>query len=292
MSILIDSKTRVIVQGITGHHGSFHAGSMVDYGTNVVAGVTPGKGGEFVKAGEKKIPIYDTVRGALKQHEAKYSIIFVPAEHALDAAMEAIESNLNIVLITEMMPVHDVIKIVQEASKRKLVVIGPNCPGIISPGKCKIGIMPADFFMKGKTGIVSRSGTLTYEIVMELSGAGMGQSTVVGIGGDMITGMNMVDCVSLLNEDPETEAIVIIGEIGGDAEERLAEYVIKNKQDKAIVAYIAGKTAPKEKRMGHAGAIIYGKSGTYETKVEALKKAGIIIAELPGDVPKEISKLL
>lgn len=280
------------MQGVTGHHGSFHTARMLEYGTNVVAGVTPGKGGEVVKAAGRDVPVFDSVAEALKKYMADYSIIFVPAAHALSAAMEAVESNLNIVIITEMMPVNDVIKIMKEAEKRRLIVIGPNCPGIISPGECKIGIMPAGFFKKGKVGVASRSGTLTYEIVMQLSTAGIGQSTVIGVGGDMITGLNMVDSIKLLNEDPDTEAIVVIGEIGGDAEEKLAEYLIDNKSDKPIVAYIAGKTAPKEKRMGHAGAIIYGKSGTYENKVSALKKSGVELAELPGDISKLILKLL
>ncbi len=280
------------MQGITGHHGSFHAARMIDYGTDVAAGVTPGKGGEIVEAAGRSVPVYGSVEEALEKHSADYSIIFVPAAYALDAAMEALESNLNIVIITEMMPVHDVMKITKEAQKRQLIVIGPNCPGLISPGDCKIGIMPAEFFKKGKVGVVSRSGTLTYEIVMQLSDAGIGQSSVIGVGGDMITGLNMVDCIKLFNEDPATDAIIVIGEIGGDAEEKLAEYLEMNKIIKPLVAYVAGKTAPKEKRMGHAGAIIYGKSGTYYSKVNALKNAGVKLAELPGDVPKLISKLL
>ncbi len=292
MSILIDSKTGVIVQGITGHHGAFHSARMIEYGSDVVAGVTPGRGGEKVEAAGGSVPVYDSVAKALSRHEADYSIIFVPAAHAIDAAMEALDSNLNIVLITEMMPVLDVLKIMWVAEKKHLVVIGPNCPGLISPGECKIGIMPAHFFKKGKVGVVSRSGTLTYEIVMQLSGVGIGQSSVVGVGGDMITGLNMVDCIKLFNKDPATEAIVVIGEIGGDAEEKLADYLKNNNISKPLVAYVSGKTAPKEKRMGHAGAIIYGKSGTYESKVGALKNAGVQVAELPVDVPKLISKLL
>lgn len=294
MTVLIDKNTKVIVQGITGRHGSFHTRRMCDYGTNIVAGVTPGKGGLVFETdsttGTKKIPVYDTVSEAVKKHGADYSVIFVPAEHAFDAAHEAIDSNLNIVVITEAIPVRDSIKISAEASAKSLVFIGPNCPGVITPGECKIGIMPGEIFAKGKTGVISRSGTLTYEIVRQLSLKGIGQSTVIGIGGDMINGLSMVECLEFFNNDEGTDSIALIGEIGGDAEEEAAEYLISSKCKKPVAAYIAGRTAPKEKKMGHAGAIILGNSGTYENKIAALKKAGVIIADLPSDVADLLSQ--
>ncbi len=295
MSILIDKKTRVIVQGVTGRHGSFHTERMCAYGTEIVAGVTPGKGGRPFVVGSgksaKEIPVYNSVKEALKNHEADYSIIFVPAEHAHAAAMEALEEKLNIVIITESIPVHDSIKIARTAREKNLIMIGPNCPGIITPGECKIGIMPGEIFIKGRTGVISRSGTLTYEIIQRMTRKGIGQSTVVGAGGDMISGLSLAEGIKFFNDDPETDSIVLIGEIGGDAEEKAADYLIKSKCKKPVVAYIAGRTAPKEKRMGHAGAIIFGNSGLYENKISALKKAGALIADFPDDAAVILSTI-
>jgi succinyl-CoA synthetase alpha subunit len=279
MSILINSETKVIVQGITGHHGSFHTERMLKYGTKVIAGVTPGKGGQRVHG----LTVFESVKQAQEQENADFSIIFVPAAFALDAAMESLSENLNLVLITEGIPVFDAMKISLEARKRDLIVIGPNCPGIITPGECKIGIMPGQFFKKGKVGVLSRSGTLTYQISKNLLDAGMGQSTVIGIGGDMVNGFGFIEGLERMEKDPETEVIVLIGEIGGDAEERAAEYIMEN-VTKPVVAYIAGRTAPEGKTMGHAGAIISGGTGTFNTKIEALKNAGVKVAELPSEV--------
>lgn len=295
MSILIDSKTKVIVQGITGQHGSFHAQMMMEYGTNIVAGVTPGKGGKSFKAKidkwEKEIPVFDSVKEAKDYADADFSILFVPAKFAYDAAMESLKENLNIVIITEQIPVHDAMMIMKEAGKRNLVVIGPNCPGIITPGECKIGIMPGNIFQKGKIGVLSRSGTLTYEIVRQMSEHGFGQSTVIGLGGDMVRGINFVDGLKMFEKDDETDAVVLLGEIGGDEEERAAEF-IGGKFSKPVVAYVAGKTAPKEKRMGHAGAIIMGNKGTFEIKKKAFEKVGVKVAIFPSDVPLFLAELL
>lgn len=280
MPILINKKTRVIVQGITGHHGSFHAGRMVEYGTDIVAGVTPGKGGETIECAGKKIPVYNSVEDALKITPADYSIIFVPASHAKEASIEALNSGLNIVIISEHIPVHEVMEISTLAKKKSLIMIGPNCPGLITPGECKIGIMTGEIFTPGKTGILSRSGTLTYEVVKNLTDNGIGQSTVLGTGGDMIKGFDFIDGLKLLNEDNGTENIFLIGEIGGDDEERAALYIKENIQ-KPVYAYIAGKTAPEGKTMGHAGAIITGSAGTYKSKIKMLKEAGVNIITLP-----------
>lgn len=288
MSILIDSKTKVIVQGITGKHGSFHTRLMMQYGTNIIAGVTPGKGGQKFDGG---IPVFNTVKEALKIGKADFSIIFVPAKHAMDAAMESLKENLNIVIITEMLPVHDAIRIMKEAAARDLTVIGPNCPGIITPDECKIGIMPAGIFKKGEIGVLSRSGTLTYEIIHIMSSKGFGQTTVVGVGGDMVKGMSFIEGLQMFENDEKTKAVVIIGEIGGDAEQRAASY-IKENISKPVVAYIAGKTAPKEKRMGHAGAIIMGESGTYDNKKLTFEKCGIKVATFPKDITELLSKEL
>ena len=280
MSILINDKTRVIVQGITGAQGSFHTAQMLEYGTKIVAGVTPGKGGEMVS----RVPVFDTVKEALKFSPAEYSIIFVPAARAPEASAEALEAGLNIIIITEHIPVHDTMKIFGLARKKNKIMIGPNCPGLISPGKCKIGIMPGAVFREGKIGILSRSGTLTYEIADALTKNNYGQSTVIGIGGDYINGFNFIEGLELLEKDPQTRAIVMIGEIGGDAEERAAEFIKKN-ISKPVLAYIAGKTAPPEKKMGHAGAIISGGSGSYDSKIGALKKASVMIADAPLNIP-------
>lgn len=286
MSILIDNKTRVIVQGITGEQGRFHTGLMLEYGTKIVAGVTPGKGGQMIG----RVPVFDTVNEAMKFCQADYSIIFVPAKNAMAAALEALESGLNIVIITEHLPIHDAMMILEEARKRKLTVIGPNCPGIITPGQCKIGIMPSDVFVEGGVGIISRSGTLTYEIADNLRRNGIGQSTVIGIGGDFINGLNFEEALSSFEKDKKTKAVVMIGEIGGDAEERAADF-IKKKFSKPVIAYIAGRTAPEGKTMGHAGAIISGNTGTYLSKITALKKAGATIADTPWHVPDLLKKI-
>ena len=284
MAILIDNNTRVIVQGITGAQGSFHTGLMLEYGTKIVAGVTPGKGGTVFDAHGIKIPVFNTVADASGAFPADYTISFVPAPHAMSAAMEALEEGLNTVIITEHMPAHDVMKITRKASEKDRIVIGPNCPGIITPGECKIGIMPGYVFEKGRVGVLSRSGTLTYEIVQHLSDAGIGQSTVIGIGGDPVVGLNFIEGLKFFQDDLQTDAIVMIGEIGGDSEERAAAY-IKSSVTKPVVAYIAGKTAPPGKTMGHAGAIISGNSGSFAAKISALKNAGVKIALSPWEVP-------
>jgi len=281
MSILINKNTRVIIQGITGHQGSFQTKTMLDYGTKIVAGVTPGKEGENVE----EVPIYNSVSRALRNHKADYSVMFVPAQFAKNAAFEALNNNLNLVMITENIPVHDIIDILDLAKRKKKIVIGPNCPGLTSVGESKVGIMSNHIFKKGNVGIVSRSGTLTYEITNQLSRKGVGQSTVVGIGGAKIVGSNFIDIIKEFEKDDNTKKIVMIGEIGGNLEEKAAEY-IKNKCKKDIIAYIVGKTAPKGKRMGHAGAIISGDTGTYESKHEALKKAGVKVVNLPSQIIK------
>ncbi len=276
MSILADEKTRILVQGITGAQGSFHTRLMLEYGTRIVAGVTPGKGGRM----EGRVPVFDTVKEALQFCRADFSIIFVPAPNVLSAAAEALENSLNIVIISEHVPARDAIMIFRMAHDRKRTMIGPNCPGIISPGKSKIGIMPGGVFRKGNCGILSRSGTLTYEIAAQLSQNGLGQSSVVGIGGDYINGYNFIDGLKAMQEDAQTKSIFLVGEIGGDAEERAAAYIKKN-ITKPVFACVAGRTAPPEKTMGHAGAIISGESGSYESKISALEKAGAVIFESP-----------
>lgn len=279
--MLIDATTRVIVQGITGHHGSFHTRLMLEYGTNIVAGVTPGKGGQTVEG----VPVFNRVKDAIARHSADWSILFVPAPFALDASMEALSQNLNLVIISEHIPVYDVLKIVHEAQRRNKIVIGPNCPGIIVPDESKLGIMPGDIFHSGSLGVLSRSGTLTYEIVAHLSEAGIGQSTVVGIGGDMVVGFQFLKGLEMLEKDEKTDKILLIGEIGGDAEERAARY-IREFIKKPVVAYIAGRTAPPGKTMGHAGAIISGGKGTFESKKKALEVVGVKVAVFPHDVPE------
>lgn len=289
MAILIDEKTKVLVQGITGREGSFHTKLMLEYGTKMLAGVTPGKGGSEIYG----IPVYDSIDEALEDHpEINASIIFVPAKYASDAVYEALDNSIKlIVVITEHIPVHETIKFVNYSKITNSIIIGPNTPGIISPGKSKLGIMPAKYFKPGYVGIVSRSGTLTYEIARLISESGLGISTAVGIGGDPITGTSFWDMVKLFEKDKLTKVIVLIGEIGGTDEEILAEKVLKNKFSKPIVAYIAGKAAPKGKRMGHAGAIITGERGTYESKVKALSEAGIPIAKLPSEIPKLVKEV-
>ena len=288
MSILVNKNSKLIVQGITGFQGKFHTGEMVEYGTDVVAGVTPGKGGERIQ----NIPVYDTIAEALKEHKANASICFVPGEYAKSALIEALDHNLDpIVMITEHIPVHDTMSVVHIARHKNIHIVGPNTPGLISPGECKVGIMPSHVFKKGNVGLISRSGTLTYEIAANMTDAGIGQSTCVGLGGDPITGLNFIDLIELFEKDPDTDAIVLIGEIGGRNEEDAAEF-IKKSVTKPIVAYIAGRTAPPGKQMGHAGAIISGGMGSAESKISALKEANVRIANFPHEIASLLKLIL
>jgi len=280
MSILVDRETRLIIQGITGNEGRFHGQQMIAYGTRVVAGVVPGRGGETVL----DVPVFNTMKEAVAATDANASIIYVPAPFAADAAIEAIASGVKlVVIITEGIPVRDMIPVYWFAKERGVRVVGPNCPGVISPGKAKVGIMPGHIHKEGHIGVVSRSGTLTYEIVKELTLHGLGQSTCIGIGGDPIIGTTFVDALELFENDPETEAVVMIGEIGGTDEEQAAEF-IKSRMTKPVIGFIAGLTAPPGKRMGHAGAIIAGGKGTAKEKIEALQAAGVPVAERPDQV--------
>jgi succinyl-CoA synthetase alpha subunit len=288
MSILIDKKTRLVVQGITGGEGSFHTQQMKEYGTNVVAGVTPGKGGTLLEG----INVYNTVEDAVKKQNANTSIIFVPPSFAADAILEAASAGIKVIIcITEGIPVNDMLKVYNALAGKGIVLIGPNCPGVISPGKAKVGIMPGFIHKKGTIGVVSRSGTLTYEAVKQLSDLNLGQSTGVGIGGDPIIGSRFIDIIKLFNDDPETEGIVMIGEIGGSAEEEAAEYIKKNVK-KPVVGFIAGRTAPPGRRMGHAGAIISGGKGTANEKMKAMVKAGIKVVESPAMMGVTMLKLI
>jgi succinyl-CoA synthetase alpha subunit len=281
MAILVGNNTRLLVQGITGKAGSFHAKSCMEYGTNVVAGVTPARGGEIF---DDKVPVFDTVSEAVRQTGANASMIFVPPEFSADSIMEAVDAGIEIVIcITEGIPVIDMMHVKAAIAGKKSRLIGPNCPGIITPGQCKIGIMPGYIHRPGGVGVVSRSGTLTYEAVWQLSQRGIGQSTCVGIGGDPINGTSHLDVVKLFNDDPGTEAIILIGEIGGTAEEEAAAW-IKDHCKKPVAAFIAGATAPPGRRMGHAGAIVSGGKGTAQAKIAALRAAGIEIAETPADM--------
>lgn len=287
MSVLLDRNTRVLVQGM-GREGRFHAGRMREYGTQVVAGVSPGSGG----TDRDGIRMYDTVAAAVDATGANASLIFVPASGAADAILEAIDADLALVVcITEGIPVHDMLRVAAVLAETRTTLIGPNCPGAITPGECKIGIMPAENFSPGTVGFVSRSGTLTYEIADGLTRAGLGQSTCLGIGGDPIIGLPTPDAVRLLNEDPTTEAIVIVGEIGGSAEEKAAEYM-RAFGRKPAVAFIAGRSAPPGKRMGHAGAIVSGNQGTAESKVRAFEEAGIPVANAPSEIPGMVREAL
>ncbi len=280
MSILVDQKTRLVVQGITGGEGTFHTRQMLDYGTNVVAGVTPGKGGQDAEG----VPVFNSVADAVAGTGANASVIFVPAAFAADAIMEASDAAVDLVIcISEGIPTLDMVKVKQYLDARTTRLIGPNCPGVISPGKCKIGIMPGDIHRQGKVGVISRSGTLTYEAVAQLTTTGLGQTTCVGIGGDPVIGTSFIDCLALFKDDPETEAVVIIGEIGGTAEEQAAAYV-KESLSKPVISFIAGQTAPPGRRMGHAGAIISGGHGTASEKMAALQAAGIHVCSSPADI--------
>jgi len=288
MSILVDANTRVLVQGITGNQGSFHAQQCLEYGTKVVAGVTPGRGGTDFQG----IPVFDTVDQAVRSTGANASIIFVPAPFAQDAILEAIEAKLDFVTcITDGVPVIDMVEVRRYLQGRPTRLVGPNCPGIISPGKCKIGIMPAHIHKEGHVGVVSRSGTLTYEVVYQLTELGIGQSTCVGIGGDPIVGMSFIDVLELFEADPETQAISMIGEIGGTAEEEAAEFIQKH-VTKPVAGFIAGQTAPPGRRMGHAGAIISGGKGTAEEKMAAMEAAGIRVCKSPADMGQTIAEAL
>jgi len=288
LSILIDKNTCVVVQGITGKEGSFHTVQMKAYGTNIVAGVTPGKGGSE----HEGVPIFDTLEDAVKQTGANASVIYVPPVFASDAIMEAAAAQLPlIVCITEGIPVLDMVRAFDFLRDRSTRLIGPNCPGIISPGKCKIGIMPGHIHAEGRVGVVSRSGTLTYEAVHQLSNLGLGQSTAIGIGGDPIIGTNFVDALALFEQDPETDAIVMIGEIGGSAEEQAAQFVRENVR-KPVVGFIAGQTAPPGRRMGHAGAIIAGGKGTAAEKMAAMRESGIHVVKSPAELGKRAAELL
>jgi len=281
VSVLVGKETRLLVQGITGREGTFHTTQMVEYGTNVVAGVTPGKRGQQVAG----VPVFDTVKDAVAETGANTSIIYVPARFAPDAIYEAVDAGISLVIcITEGVPVVDMVPVYAHVRQRGARLIGPNCPGLITPGEAKVGIMPGFIHKPGKVGLVSRSGTLTYEVVDALTKAGMGQSTAIGIGGDPIIGTSFVDALELFQNDPDTEAIVMIGEIGGSDEEEAAAY-IKANVTKPMAGFIAGRTAPPGKRMGHAGAIISGGTGTAAEKVAALEAAGVRVAESPSQVP-------
>ena len=289
MSILVNKDTRVVVQGITGKEGTFHTTQCIEYGTNVVAGVTPGKGGTMWQG---KVPVYNTVAEAVEKEGANASLIFVPPAFCADAIAEAVDAGVEVVVtITEGIPTLDVMKVKRSMKGKNVRMVGPNCPGVITPGECKMGIMPGYIFKKGPVGLISRSGTLTYEAVWQCTERGIGQSTCIGIGGDPIIGSTQVDLLKLFNEDPDTELVVLIGEIGGTAEEEAAEY-IKKEFTKPVVAFIAGRTAPPGRRMGHAGAIIAGGKGTAAEKMAALREAGAHVVESPAEIGATVAKVL
>lgn len=287
MSILVNKDTRVLVQGITGREGSFHTEQMIAYGTNVVGGVTPGKGGEWIG----QVPVFDTVKTAVDATEANCSVIYVPARFAADAILEAADAGIPlIVCITEGIPILDMLKVRAFLDQKGVRLVGPNCPGLLTPGEAKVGIMPGHIAIPGNVGVVSRSGTLTYEVVDALTKHGMGQSTCVGIGGDPINGTNFIDVLAMFEDDPATEKIVLIGEIGGTDEERAARFIAE-RVTKPVVAFIAGRTAPPGKRMGHAGAIVEGGTGTAEEKIRALEAVGVKVAEHPEQIPDLLADL-
>ncbi len=288
MSIYINEDTRVLVQGITGNQGSFHTAQMLEYGTKIVGGVSPGKAGQQVEG----VPVFGTVFEAVEKVQPQASILFIPAPFAKDAAMEAIDAGIKVmVMIPEHIPLHDAISIMSYASLNDVVVVGPNTFGLVSSGSCKIGIMPNRYFIPGPVGVVSRSGTLCYEIVGNMTASGIGTTTVVGLGGDRVVGLNFIDVLKEFEKDDDTEVVVMVGEIGGSAEEEAARF-ISDEMSKPVLAYLAGKSAPPGKRMGHAGAIIERGRGTYESKVEALNAAGVKVAELPSEMPDLIKPLL
>ncbi len=289
MSILVNKDTRVVVQGITGKEGTFHTKQCIDYGTNVVAGVTPGKGGTLW---EGKVPVYNTMTEAVEKEGANAALIFVPPAFCADAIAEAVDSGVEVIVtITEGIPTLDVMKVKRSMKGKNVRMVGPNCPGVITPGECKMGIMPGYIFKKGPVGLISRSGTLTYEAVWQCTERDIGQSTCIGIGGDPIIGSTQVDLLKLFNEDPETELVVLIGEIGGTAEEEAAAY-IKAEFTKPVVAFIAGRTAPPGRRMGHAGAIIAGGKGTAAEKMAALRDAGAYVVESPAEIGATVARVL
>ena len=289
MSVLVDDDTRVVVQGITGGEGKFHTGQMQDYGTNVVAGAVPGRGGEEVEG----VPVYDTVDEAVEAEDADASVIFVPPAFAADAVFESLDSDLDLaVAITEGIPTQDMAKVNKRLSEVDTHLIGPNCPGIITPGEAKLGILPGDIFSSGNVGFISRSGTLTYQVVDSLTDRGLGQSTAIGIGGDPIIGTGFTDALELFEEDPDTDAIVMCGEIGGEDEEQAAAY-IDSEMSTPVAGFIAGRTAPPGKRMGHAGAIVSGSgTGTAESKIDALNDAGVPVGDTPEEVAENVEDLL
>ncbi len=288
MSILVDKSTRLVVQGITGGEGSFHAGQMIEYGTKVVAGVMPGKGGTK----HLEVPVFNTVADAVEKEGANTSVIFVPAPFAPDAIIEAADAGVRlIVCITEGIPIRDMLGVYDYLKKKNVRMVGPNCPGVISPGKAKVGIMPGFIHRQGTVGLISRSGTLTYEAVAQVTAKDYGQSTCVGIGGDPIIGARFIDVLQLFKDDDQTDVVVMIGEIGGTAEEEAAEYIKRN-FDKPVIGFIAGRTAPAGRRMGHAGAIISGGHGTAEEKMAAMKKAGIIVVESPALIGDAVARVL
>jgi len=286
MSILVDKDTRLVVQGITGREGLFHSKEMIEYGTQVVAGTRPGKGGEWVLGG--KVPVFDSVQIAVDATEANTSVIFVPARFAPDAMLEAADAGIAlIVCLTELIPIQDVMRVRQYLENKKVRLIGPNCPGLLTPNEAKVGIIPGDIAIPGNIGVVSRSGTLTYEILFALKEKDLGASTCVGIGGDPINGTNFIECLEMFEDDPQTDKIILIGEIGGKDEEKAADYISTN-MTKPVYAFIAGKTAPPGKRMGHAGAIVEGGEGTAAKKIKALETAGVLVANHPEEIAEMV----